>query len=552
MPASRVVSVASSNSSTGSKYSKRYRTKSKQSSVDESLFGSPSKPKPHTTKEQTHLIETSPPARNGYRNSGLRSKTRKPETVQVITKDLIRNVVVPSCDPSGLTIVLKPGNYERVKRASRVRTKEEIQAEYEMTKKEKEEAMEASQQRKEEMKQREMMRKQNEKLNDLEEEAKEKAEYLLEKANAQRLEQEDEVKHLNELILNAKCHAIRDAQILEKSQIKQELGDEEIRLDTMMEIDRINGIKTQEKINELRKQQRYAGAVQVMKQIEQNAQDRLLEQEKKDQESFQMLKYLEKLQMEDLKDLDRKRDEQIKMQQEIDVINQEHQRQKELRTEQEHLAEQKVIEYMKQKAAREAEYEEEQERIRKEKEKETARLRALQERARDHQAEQDALRAKRNQEQAEREWRKKEQDEAMKKAKLEAVMKVARTEQIQSKEHFMAVQAQRERMEFERVLREQQRQLEKEKEEEEIKRNARLQHADEVRRQIREKEQVRIQDRKNFFDEGIKMEEEARQRRARLDMVKKKKLDELRKAGVPEKYCAEVERSITAPQSLVF
>lgn len=32
-------------------------------------------------------------------------------------------------------------------------------------------------------------------------------------------------------------------------------------------------------------------------------------------------------------------------------------------------------------------------------------------------------------------------------------MKKARTEQIQSKEHFMAVQAQRERMEFERVLR---------------------------------------------------------------------------------------------------
>ncbi|XP_039251391.1 cilia- and flagella-associated protein 45-like [Styela clava] len=552
MPASRVVSVASSNGSTGSRYSKRYRTKSKQSSVDESLFGSPSKPKPHQTKEQTQLFETSPHARNGLRNNGLRSRTRKPEIVQVITKDLIRNVVVPSSDPSGLTIVLKPSNYERVRRAARVRTKEEIQAHYEMTKREKEEAMEASQQRKEEMKQREMMRKQNEKLNDLEEEAKEKAEYLLEKANAQRLEQEDEVKHLNELILNAKCHAIRDAQILEKSQIKQELGDEEIRLDTMMEIDRINGIKTQEKINELRKQQRYAGAVQIMKQIEQNAQDRLLEQEKKDQESFQMLKYLEKLQMEDLKDLDRKREEQVKMQQEIDIINQEHQRQKEIRTEQEHLAEQKVIEYMKQKAEREAEYEAEQERIRKEKEKETARLRALQERARDHQAEQDALRAKRNQEQAEREWRKKEQEEAMKKSKMEAVMKVARTEQIQSKEHFMAVQAQRERMEFERVLREQQRQLEIEKDEEEIKRDARLNHADEVRKQIREKEQARIQDRKSFFEEGIKMEEEARQRRARLDMVKKKKLNELRKAGVPEKYCAEVERSITAPQSLVF
>jgi len=39
-----------------------------------------------------------------------------------------------------------------------------------------------------------------------------------------------------------------------------------------------------------------------------------------------------------------------------------------------------------------------------------------------------------------------------KKAQVNEMMKRARTEQIQSKEHFMAVQAQRERLEFERVL----------------------------------------------------------------------------------------------------
>jgi len=37
-----------------------------------------------------------------------------------------------------------------------------------------------------------------------------------------------------------------------------------------------------------------------MKQIERNAQDKMLDQEKKDQESQQMLKYLEKLQIEDM------------------------------------------------------------------------------------------------------------------------------------------------------------------------------------------------------------------------------------------------------------
>ena len=82
-----------------------------------------------------------------------------------------------------------------------------------------------------------------------------------------------------------------------------------------------------------------------------------------------------------------------------------------------------------------------------------ARLRAQQERARDEQAERDTLRAKRAQEQAEREWRKKEAGEMRKKAETEDMLKAARSQQMEQKEHFLAVQAQRERADFERVLR---------------------------------------------------------------------------------------------------
>lgn len=59
---------------------------------------------------------------------------------------------------------------------------------------------EASQQRKAVFKQLDMERRKNEKLNDLEEEAKENAEHLLSKANQMRQEQEDEIKHLNEVV----------------------------------------------------------------------------------------------------------------------------------------------------------------------------------------------------------------------------------------------------------------------------------------------------------------------------------------------------------------
>lgn len=50
------------------------------------------------------------------------------------------------------------------------------------------------------------------------------------------------------LILNAKVHAIRDAQLIEKNQIKREVKDEDKRLDQMMEVDRLNAIKIQEEI----------------------------------------------------------------------------------------------------------------------------------------------------------------------------------------------------------------------------------------------------------------------------------------------------------------
>ena len=53
--------------------------------------------------------------------------------------------------------------------------------------------------RKNEMKQLDLAREKNLALSDLELEAREKAEHLLTRAKAMRLEQEDEIKHLNEV-----------------------------------------------------------------------------------------------------------------------------------------------------------------------------------------------------------------------------------------------------------------------------------------------------------------------------------------------------------------
>lgn len=70
--------------------------------------------------------------------------------------------------------------------------------------------------------------------------------------------------------------------------------------------------------------------------------------------------------------------------------------------------------------------------------------------------------------------------------------------------------------------------MQKEQIQDEVAHDERLTHAEAVRRQIREKEQIRITDRTAFFEEGVRINEEARARRAKLDDIKRKKLNELR------------------------
>ncbi|RUS83915.1 hypothetical protein EGW08_008329 [Elysia chlorotica] len=556
MPGSAI--SAGGSSSNGSRRGKTYgyRVISHQSQVDESLFGEPQaqqmrqamlknkfqEPQDITNCDSAVSLERLAHERNSRRKIG-QGKAQK-ERVTVITKDLIRNLIVPSEDPSGESLVLPRDQFFRILQASRVLSKEDREAEAEKIKREKERAMDEAQERKNRMKQLDVTRQKNAKLNDLEEEAKEQAEHLLSHANEMRQEQEDEIKHLNEVILNAKCHAIRDAQILEKDQIAKEMIHEERRLDTMMEVDRQNAIKIHEEIEKKRKEEQLLGAAKLMEQIDENEQERLFELERKDQENIQMQRYIEKLMEEDQESLERKKIEQLALREELNKANAEILKRKELKTMQEKAEELKVLEFQKQKAEREAIFEKEQEKIRIEKEREVAKLRGLQERARDEQAERDALRAKRAQEQAERDWRRKEAEEMRKKAELEASLKQARSVQMEQKEHFLAVQAQRERAEFERVLRAQKELVEKQKREEDQAKSKRHQHADSVRSQIREKELVRIAERNAFFEEGVKLDEEARARRAKLEAIKRKKLTELSDAGIPDQYVRFVDRRV--------
>ncbi|XP_047561091.1 cilia- and flagella-associated protein 45 isoform X3 [Lutra lutra] len=528
---------SASTASNRSRNRTRYRTKAVSSEVDESLFGGV-KPLAQSNSPIV-LLRDKHAIRKTLTALGLENK---PETIQLITRDMVRELIVPAKDPSGESLIMSPEEFERIKSASHVLTREELEAREQAFKKEKEAIVDAVTKRKKVMKQKEMARRNTEKLSDLEEVAQERAQSLLQRASVLRMEQEEELKDMSKIILNAKCHAIRDAQILEKQLIQRELDAEERRLDQMMEVERQKSIQRQEELDWKRREERIRGRRHIVEQMEKNQEERSLLAEQREQEKEQMLGYMEQLQEEDLRDMEQRHQQKLKMQAEIKRINDENQKQKAELLAQEKLADQMVMEFTKKKMAREAEFEAEQERIRREKEKEITRLRAMQEKAQDYQAEQDALRAKRNQEVADREWRRKEKENAQKKMETEAKLRSSRLEQVAFKEHSLAVQVQRDRDEFERILRAQREQIEKERLEEEKKATGRLRHANELRRQVRENQQKQVQDRIATFEEGRRLKEEAQKRRERIDDIKKKKIEELRATGLPEKYCIEAER----------
>uniref|UniRef100_A0A8C9AIM8 Cilia- and flagella-associated protein 45 n=1 Tax=Prolemur simus TaxID=1328070 RepID=A0A8C9AIM8_PROSS len=354
----------------------RYRTKAMSSEVDESLFGAIQSLTQGQSNSPIVLLRDKHTIGKTLSALGL---DHKPETIQLIARDMIRELIVPKEDPSGESLIISPEEFERIKWASHILTREELEAREQAFKKEKEAIVDAVTTRKQIMKQKEMVWRNNKKLSDLEEVAKERAQNLLQRASKLRMEQEEELKHMNKVILNAKCHAIRDAQILEKQQIQKELDAEEKRLDQMMEVERQKSIQRQEERDRKRREERVRGRRHIVEQMEKNQEERSLLAEQREQEKEQMLEYMEQLQEEDLRDLEQRHQQKLKMQAEIKRINDENQKQKAELLAQEKLADQMVMEFTKKKMAREAEFEAEQERIRREKEKEIARLRAMQE-----------------------------------------------------------------------------------------------------------------------------------------------------------------------------
>ena len=452
--------------------------------------------------------------------------------------------------PAGMSATLDPTEYtvlsssdiDRMRKPVSILTPEEISA----IKREKVQAREAEQavskSRKEAMLKMEEERKkkvipgETEMLKMKQEQAtKTRAQMMME-------EQLDEVKNMNQMILYSKCVTIRDAQLEEKKHIKAEAQEEERRMDLMMEVERMKALDAYEEREKQRAVDRKKGAAVLMKQIEERAKERERQEELRDQDRRQMLAEIQRMKDEEVAEVERKRVAGKKLLEEVAKANLEQIDRKKLIIQAEKDEEERIARYIAEKDAREQEEQAEKDRITKEKELETARLRAQQEKAADHQAELDELRAMRIQEAYEREYREKERAAAARQQAINADLAEARERQKLLKMKQLSDQARMEQEEFFRIIDAQQ-----QKEEEDVQQAMqtmaiRKHHKEELLSQIAANDERRERERKEYLEEGDRLRAKLRAEKEKLETIKQRKLDELATNGIPIKYRSELAR----------
>merc|ERR1711988_892358 len=310
-------------------------------------------------------------------NKSRQGRPRSTQNNSYVSKEQMANLLGAD------SVVIQSSELSRLKEAATVITPAEAASQAKAKADEKAATMAQARARKEKIISMEAERKKNEAKSDLELEAIEKDKHQLSRADFLVDEQRDDVKRMNQFVRYAKCSTIRDAQLEEKKALQRQTEEEEMRLDEVMESERVRAVELYEQREAQRAVDRVHGKDVIVEQIKARERERLLQQEILDQEREAMLRQLERLKEEDLLKAEMKKEAAKKLMEEVAASNGQMIRMKELKRQKEIEEDQRIAAYLEEKAAREQAHQDELDRIAAEKEAEVIKLRQMQEKASD-------------------------------------------------------------------------------------------------------------------------------------------------------------------------
>ena len=351
---------------------------------------------------------------------------------------------------------------------------------------------------------------------------------------------EDIVKLLKTCSERAMTFQIRDQQLKDKAELDKKEQDYEERMILAMEIDRLKEIETRE-TEEARKVQKMINDRKIIEdQIEERHQARLLLEEARDQENREMLEQIKMYQAQDEEKARIRRENAAKARMDIIRANEEDIAQKremkmlEKKEDEMMVAFQmKQDERLRQREAEEAEAEQRKREIQK-------KLLDEHVRTMDRQSDLDELRARRAMEDAERKYRQKKLAEAQKKKRDMDTLDMARRQQQQEKLEQQQLESEMKREEYENAIRHSHAMAERERAEAEYVSQKNEELIKNLQEQIKDNSIRRKALEKDKYQEGSMIKQQLAEERAKLEAIRDKMVNDMRKKGIDERYFGEM------------
>jgi len=349
-------------------------------------------------------------------------------------------------------------------------------------------------------------------------------------------------KRMDQILKYAKCVNIRDKQKILNKKLKNELRRKEDKLDLMMELERLKGLKKEEEEKSLKKKRRYQEKKIIIEQMN----DKKIKKEKEKlaikKEGEELQQYLKKLELQDIIKEQQKQMDKINLAKEIVETNKILALNKSKLLQEERDNDLKMLQYNMEQSKKKEEEIRQKKILHIKKELETQKLREKQEKYTDEHALLDELRAKRYVDEINRRERDKELKEAMKLIKQKKELIEVNEEQKIKKKDRLVEQALSDEKEYENIVRYQIKEREDEKIMEQLRKKALEENGKELIKQIRMNKEKKLFRRRNELEEGRIQEQEREQYFKTLEKIKKQKLDEMEKMGIEPKYRVDLEK----------
>ncbi|XP_017481399.1 PREDICTED: cilia- and flagella-associated protein 45-like [Rhagoletis zephyria] len=367
---------------------------------------------------------------------------------------------------------------------------------------------------------------------------------VLERAFLARHEQEEEVRRVNRIILNAKCQAVRDAQIQEKEDFQRELRDEEIRMDRMVLERATDALKKEDANEEKKKEEKLKYACEIRNQLHERENLRFLEAERLEEEAKRIRKANELTRVEDERQAKLQRERKLKFREELNRITEMAALFRKMLCEQEREADMRAAAYMREKQKKERELALEKKVALEAAESKRQRIFILAQKVLESKTASEELSYMREQERIEREYRRKEKEAALRKKQIEKELAEARERQLRETKHRQALQIARAEKDFDHLMAQVKQYEEKQKQQEAQRERQNECYRQAIIKQMTEKEL----ERRRLLDldraQALDWREGERQRDRNIRAVIDAKLAAMRDACLPEKYIKEVEMQL--------